>query len=99
MKQPLRIRRVVKAARPTPARQRAAAPDTVEHNRQAVAHALGHAVQPKLALGRGDDPQDQRPALQLSAFASAPPFFASTSWMIEISALSPWRGPTLNWRV
>lgn len=57
MKLQLRSRRTpARVARGAP--RRVVAPETVEQNRQAVAHALGHAVQPKLVLGRTDDPQE-----------------------------------------
>lgn len=59
MKVQLRSQRsALRVARPTPMRPRGASPETAEHNRQAVAQALGRAVQPKLMLGRSDDPQE-----------------------------------------
>lgn len=57
MKLQLRSRRTpARVTRTAP--RRVVAPETAEQNRQAVAHALGHAVQPKLVLGRTDDPQE-----------------------------------------
>jgi len=42
----------------TPAARASVRPESAEQSRAAVAHALGHAVQPKLSLGRTDDPQE-----------------------------------------
>ena len=60
MKIQLRNRRgATRPARSTkPAGRAAHGAETSEQNRVAVAQALGHAVQPKLSLGRTDDPQE-----------------------------------------
>lgn len=60
MKLQLRSRRVNgRAARvATSATRTSLRPESADQSRTAVAQALGHAVQPKLNLGRTDDPQE-----------------------------------------